>query len=254
VKVIFRYCILFITGWLISFNVQAQKEFYEEIIRFYDGFEKSENSYTPSLRFISKKDFHLDNDLEVIQIMLIRHGDPIINTKGWFYFYEASNFVEAYDTVGVYHIDHSPVNIQPGEILHVYSSPLQRARSTAEQLFGDQFDIIYDSSFVEFKNEIIPLPWIRLPLKFWRVSSRLVWMAGLHSSQVPSLSWQKERSREVAGRLDQLAAKEKRVVLVAHGFLNRYTIRYLKKDGWRHSFDGGYDYLNVQVLSKIVNK
>ena len=79
-------------------------------------------------------------------------------------------------------------------------------------------------------------------------------MAGLHSSQVPSLSQQKERSREVAARLDQLAKKEKRVVLVAHGFLNRYIIRYLKKDGWQHSFDGGYDYLNVQVLSKIERK
>jgi broad specificity phosphatase PhoE len=254
VKFIFRYYILIITGWLISFNSQAQKEFYEEIIRFYDGFEKSDNSYNPPLKFINKNDLHLDNNLEVIQIMLIRHGDPIIDTKGWFYFYEASNFVDAYDTVGVYYVDHAPVSIQPGEILHVYCSPLQRAKSTAEQLFGDQFDIIYDSSFVEFKNEIIPLPWIRLPLKFWRVSSRLVWMAGLHSSQVPSLSQQKDRSREVAARLGQLANKEKRVVLVAHGLLNRYIIRYLKKDGWQHSFDGGYGYLNVQVLSKICKK
>lgn len=245
---------LILAGGLISIHSPAQKEQYEEIRHFYEGFEKTGDSYTPPLRFINSRDFKLDNRKELMQIILIRHGDPIIDTKGWLYFYEANDFTEAYDTVGVYYIDHSPVSIRPGEVLHVYSSPLQRARSTAEQLFSGQFDIIYDSSFVEFKNEIIPIPWIRLPLKFWRVSSRLIWMAGLHSSQVPSLSQQKERSREVAARLDQLAEREKRVVLVAHGFLNRYIIRYLKKEGWQHSFDGGYDYLNVQVLSKIIEK
>jgi hypothetical protein len=245
---------LILAGWLISIHCPAQKEIYDEIKHFYEGFEKTEDSYAPPLRFINSQDIQLENQRELIQIILIRHGDPIIDTKGWFYFYEADDFTEAYDTVGVYYIHHPPVNIQPGEVLHIYSSPLKRARSTAEQLFADRFDILYDSSFVEFKNEIIPLPWIRLPLKFWRVSSRLIWMAGIHSSQVPSLSQQKNRSREVAARLDELARKEKRVVLVAHGFLNRYIIRYLKKEDWQHSFDGGYDYLNVQVLSKIVEK
>jgi len=245
---------LIFAGGLISIHCPAQNEIYDGIQHFYEGFEKTEDSYAPPIRFINGQDIQLENHQELIQIILIRHGDPIIDTKGWYYFYEASDFTEAYDTVGVYYIDHSPVSIRPGEVPHIYSSPLQRARSTAEQLFSERFDIVYDSSFVEFKNEIIPLPWIRLPLKFWRVSSRLIWMAGLHSPQVPSLSQQKERSRQVAARLDQLAEREKRVVLVAHGFLNRYIIRYLKKDGWQHSFDGGYDYLNVQVLSKIVEK
>jgi hypothetical protein len=230
---------------------QAQKEVYHDIKDFYRGFEVSEGTYIPPVRFLRRDDISLNGDKEILQIMLIRHGIPEIRGNGWVTFYEARDFVEAYDTVGVFKINDPPVELRTGEIHHVYCSPLNRARTTAEQLFGEEYPIRYDSSFIEFKNEIIPLPWIRLPLKCWRVTSRLIWMAGLHSGQVRSLPMEKQRTREVARRLDSLARNERRVVLVAHGFFNRYLIRYLKKQGWQHSFDGGYDYTNVQVLTKI---
>lgn len=254
VKIYIQYLFILLSVWLLTNSGQGQQKGYEDIKNFYREFKKSEYTYVPPVKFISEDDLQLDEDQEIMQIMLIRHGVPMIKNDGWFSFYDARNFILAYDTVAVYPIQSSPVEIRQEDIQHVYSSPLNRAKTTAQQLFGDRFEIIYDPLFIEFKNEILPLPWIRLPLKTWRVTSRLIWMAGLHSSRVPSLPSEKNRSRVAASRIAKLAGQEKKVVIVAHGFLNRYLIRYLKKEGWHHSFDGGYGYLNVQVLTKIVQK
>ena len=251
VKIQYRYLVMILLGGMPVLNAQAQENLYDDIKKYYKQIEISENTYSPPVKFISQNEIPAIDGRKIFQIMLIRHGVPKIEKKGWVTFYDARDFVEAYDTVEIYEIKKSPVEVRSGEVQHVYSSPLQRAKSTALLLFGEDYEIRYDSSFIEFKNEIIPLPWIRLPLKCWRVSSRLIWMAGLHSSRVRSLPTEKQRTRGVAARLDRLAHYEKRVVLVAHGFFNRYLIRYLKKKGWRHSFDGGFDYTNVQVLTKI---
>ncbi len=230
----------------------AQKNMHEDIKKFYTSFEKSGDTYDPPIRFINASDTLVGSDVEVLQIMLIRHAVPKIKRKGWTTFYEADDLRQAYDTVEVYEISDSPVRIHPEEVENIRSSPLIRARSTAEQLFKPNYTIIYDSTFIEFRNEIIPIPWIKLPLKFWKVTSRLFWMAGLHSENVPSLSNEKQRARAGAAKLAKWVKEEKRIVLVAHGFLNRYLIRYLKKAGWQHSFDGGYSFSNVQVLTKII--
>jgi hypothetical protein len=230
----------------------GQQEVYERIDEFYRGTVKEGYRYDPPLKFIEAGVVDLPENKEIIQIMLIRHGIPIIDRANWITFYEASNFVMAYDTVEVYEIENIPVDIEPGEIERIYSSPLRRASSTAEQIFSDEFDIVYDSIFREFKNEIVPIPWIRLPLGFWRFSSRIFWMMGLHSDEVPSLPSERARAKRAAEKLAAHARKDKYVILVAHGFINRFMIRHLKKEGWHHSYDGGFEYTNVQVMSKIV--
>ncbi|MBS0000251.1 MAG: histidine phosphatase family protein [Cyclobacteriaceae bacterium] len=230
----------------------AQKGLYDEIEDFYQGTKKEGYSYDPPLRFITENDIPLKDDQGIIQIFLIRHGIPKIDRANWVSYYQASSFVKAYDTVEVYEIKDVPVNIRADEIDNVYSSPLRRARSTAEQLFGQRFNIIYDSLFREFRNEIVPIPRIRLPLSVWRVSSRIFWMVGLHSSEVPGLPEERRRANRAAEQLANMAKQEGHVVLVAHGFINRFIIRYLKKNGWQHSYDGGFEYTNVQVLSKII--
>jgi hypothetical protein len=248
-----RYIIIPLFVFLRVLTAFGQQDAYDAIDEFYRGTEKEGYRYEPPLRFVDANVIDLPENKEVIQIMLIRHGIPKIDRANWITFYEASNFVMAYDTVEVYEIENIPVDVEPGEIEKVYSSPLRRARSTAEQLFGDEFDIVYDSIFREFKNEIVPIPWIRLPLGFWRVSSRIFWMVGLHSEEVPSLRSERKRAKRAAEKLVVHALEDKHVILVAHGFINRFMIRHLKKSGWHHSYDGGFEYTNVQVLSKIVD-
>ena len=76
-------------------------------------------------------------------------------------------------------------------------------------------------------------------------------MIGLHSSTVASFQSEKSRAKSVSELLDKAARENKKVILVAHGLLNKYIVRYLKKNGWDHSYDGGNDYLSVQVMSQI---
>jgi len=250
----FQYTSLLLVSFFLYGIATAQKSTYENVKKFYDSFEKSGDTYDPPVRFINASDFPKGNDIELLQIILIRHAEPKIKRKGWTTFYEAVDLRHAYDTVEVYEISKSPVIVRPDEVKNIRCSPLVRARTTAEQLFETGHHIIYDSTFIEFRNEVIPIPWIKLPLKFWLVTSRLFWMAGLHSDHVPNLSTEKQRARRGMEKLTTWAEEEKRIVLVAHGFLNRYLIRYLKKAGWQHSFDGGYGYANVQVLTKIADK
>jgi broad specificity phosphatase PhoE len=184
---------------------------------------------------------------------LIRHGDPEINRNGWFSYKAARAYIQNYDTVGVKHIENQPVELKPLYDVMIFSSPLNRAYDTSTKIFGKDADIKVDSSFIEFQREIVPLPLI-LPIKGWTSLSRFFWIIGLHSSDIPSFKSEKYRAETDAIFLDRIAHKNEKVILVAHGFLNKYIVKYLKEKGWDHSYDGGSDYLAVQVLSKIVSR
>ncbi len=243
--------VFLVVYFLFAGFLNAQQHGYRDIRQHYQSQQAREPGKDGVISFIDETRVSLDKNQQIYQIILIRHGVPRIKRKGWLSFYGAQAWLEAYDTVEVYPIKTSPVLIDPAQITFVRSSPLPRARSTAEQLFQEDFIINYDPLFIEFRNEIVPLPWIKLPVKWWSLTSRLLWMAGLHSGRVSSFPQEKERARQGAGKLDSIARQEHRVVLVSHGFLNRYLIRYLKKKGWKHSYDGGFGYTNVQVLTLI---
>lgn len=189
----------------------------------------------------------------MLQIIIIRHGEPEINTNGWFSYKAAKNYIKAYDTVGVSSIKDPPVILESHEEVKIFSSSLFRAYDTSLKIFPEADAICVDSAFIEFQREIIPLPLI-LPIKGWTGLSRFFWMIGLHSSTIPCLRSEKSRARSDSELLDEAARKSKKVILVAHGLLNKYIVRYLKKNGWDHSYDGGNDYLAVQVMTKIEPK
>lgn len=191
------------------------------------------------------------------QIMLIRHGKPRIKRVGWCSYRRAAEYVFRYDTVGVMDIPVSPIHIRPMENIKIFSSPLKRAKDTAEKIFNSHQEvdtdlgIITDPVFIEFRREVIPLPVI-LPIDGWLSISRLFWILGLHSENIPGFKEERARAAVVAERLDQEALENGKVVLVAHGFLNKFVIRNLVKKGWRSSKKGGSDYLSVSVMTKIM--
>lgn len=240
---------LYITFILCSFlwaadDISDNKTTYSEIRSWYKRNKDKPLTFFPS----DKKDTR--NKRSILQIILIRHGNPEINKNGWFSYKAAKNYIQEYDIVGIEDFEKLPVILESYENVRIYSSALFRAYDTALKIFGDDCVINKDSTFIEFQREITPLPLI-LPIKGWTGISRFFWMIGLHSADIPSFRSEKSRAEQDAEFLEKATLENKKVVLVGHGFLNKYIVRYLKKRGWDHSFNGGNDYLAVQVLTKI---
>lgn len=232
--------------WITN-DLSTDQQIYKDIQTWYKKNNCQYISFYPS-----EKDQTL-NEKSVLQIILIRHGDPEINKNGWFTYKSARKYIQDYDKVGVKNIENPPVKLKDFQDVLIYSSSLYRAYDTSKNIFEENTEIKVDSSFIEFQREITPLPLI-LPIKGWTTLSRFFWVIGLHSSDIPSFKSEKSRAEQNAVFLNKAANENKKVILVAHGFLNKYIVKYLKEKGWDHSYDGGNDYLAVQVMTKIVSK
>lgn len=189
---------------------------------------------------------------QIQQIVLIRHGEPILDKKSARSRKGMKQYIYDYDTAKVHSFSNSPVDFRVGVIDTIYASPIVRAKDTANKLFGGKLIIAEDSLFREFEREVFPLPIIHLRPKTWGILSRIPWLLGLQSRNIEGFGNAKRRAKKDVVFLEQKANQSERVALVAHGFLNRYLSKYLQKEGWQLSYDGGKDYLSVQVLSKVV--
>ncbi|MDN5213542.1 histidine phosphatase family protein [Fulvivirgaceae bacterium BMA12] len=185
------------------------------------------------------------------QILLIRHGEPDLNKKGWRRRPAAMEYVKAYDSVGVIPFNEELHCLEGIKTDKVYHSSLHRARHTAQLLFKNKLQLIEDQRFREFERKVMGFINMKLPLGFWLGASRVLWMMGLNDKQIESFRAARSRARENAAFLARQAQDSGQAILVAHGFHNKYVMKYLKKDGWKLVNKGGNGYLAINVLAKI---
>ena len=219
-----------------------------------DSFNESESSIVSDdgpVTFINEENYPVPEGKELIQIMVMRHGKPLLEKKKKYTWKEAEEYIRAYDTVGVETFEATTVCIPDG-VNELYCSNLGRSISTAKFIAKDSLPLISDEKFREFERQILHIPSIKMPLSFWLVTARIPWIFG--SSEIESLKEARKRSNEVAKFLDESARKEKKTMLVAHGFLNRFLEKSLKKEGWQQVRNGGHDYLSVSIYTKLVDK
>lgn len=134
----------------------------------------------------------------------------------------------------------------------VFSSPINRALSTAQYLFGAERQMTLSPEFREFERSLGRRALkTRLPIKLWTAVARVKWMLGLSSKDIESYARAKQRARKAANMLAEASKENSKVVLVAHGFLNRYIADDLEKMGWRVVRDGGHGYLSTTILVKM---
>ena len=76
---------------------------------------------------------------------------------------------------------------------------------------------------------------------------------GFNKRDIESFREAKKRARIAAVKLEENATKNGKTLLVSHGLLNHYLVKYLKKNGWTEVFDGGRGYLSQKVLVKNSN-
>ncbi|NJL11761.1 MAG: hypothetical protein HC913_01195 [Microscillaceae bacterium] len=132
----------------------------------------------------------------------------------------------------------------------MYYSPLPRAQHSTEILLDSLSDAQADSQFVEFARKIARLPDCKYRLTTWLLFSRALWLMGLNDRGIESFRKARQRARAGAEFLHQKALQKGRLVLVAHGLLNRYLRLYLVKKGWKVVRKAGNEYLGVNILVK----
>lgn len=184
------------------------------------------------------------------RIFLIRHARPVVSKKGYFSTAAARSYISDYDAAEVeqFVLEHETIPYQ--EVRQVYCSTLIRSRLTARQIFGDEVELIERHEFREFERRIFSLPLLRLPIRLWLVSARLLWMLGLNSKGIETFTQAKQRAREAASFLAAEAEQNQSVILVAHGLLNNFIRWYLQDLGWKSTLHEGSGFLSVTILEK----
>jgi len=223
----------------------------ERIVEFYDAVEKAAGEEGFQLTFVQPEMNLVDDYENLQQIILIRHGEPALKKHGWLKRKEAQAFVRAYDSVGIYTPEKKPVLLYSNELDTIFTSSIPRAKNTAELIFGADIAFQPYPLFREFERKIFAFPNLRLPLKYWLVKSRILWFFGTNKKGIESFSKAKKRAKQGVELLEQKAARDGKVVLVSHGLLNRFLVKYLKKNGWQVARDGGSGYLASWLLVRV---
>ena len=181
---------------------------------------------------------------------MIRHARPVVSKKGFFSAADARTFISDYDAAEVeeFVLQHEAIPYK--EIKKVYCSTLVRSQLTAQAIFGDKVELIVRHEFREFERKIFSLPLLKLPIRFWLLSARALWMMGLNSKGIETFNQAKARARECAALLATEANTHNTVILVAHGLLNNFIRWYLQDMGWKSSLHEGSGFLSVTVLEK----
>lgn len=184
------------------------------------------------------------------KVFLIRHARPEVPTKGFFSAAAASQYISDYDAAQVeqFVLEHEAIPYK--EIKEVYCSTLIRSQLTAKAIFGEEVLLKVDHNFREFERKIFSLPLLRLPIKLWLVTARVLWFLGLNSKGIESFKEAKSRARKCAEILEEDANQNATTVLVAHGLLNNFIRWELKKMGWQQTIKGGSGFVSLNVLEK----
>ena len=205
-----------------------------------------------STRFIAPEDKVVPDYSNLRQVALVRHGEPDLVKTGKFSHEEARQFLVNYDSVGIVVPDEPFFNVGDVDEVAIFASPINRARSTAQYLFGTDSVMTISRDFREFETTIGKYsPKVRLPIKKWTALARIKWILGIDRGNIESFADARERARKVAKQLAEASEDNSKVVLVAHGFLNRYVKQNLEDMGWRVVRDGGNGYLATTILVKI---
>jgi broad specificity phosphatase PhoE len=174
-----------------------------------------------------------------MQISLIRHGKSRLTENEKITPLVFKKWVEKYDFNGVYEESSYPSatleKVTSANI--IVTSDLKRAVESA-RILNPASKIIPDPLFreVELPSRSFPLFNVKLKPSKWAIMFRLFWFSG-YSKECESFAEAKLRASRASLRLIDYANEYNSVVLVGHGFFNRFIAKELQKKGWRGKGD-----------------
>ncbi|MFW5706230.1 MAG: histidine phosphatase family protein [Bacteroidota bacterium] len=237
---------------LSTFGQRDLRKFYREVEDAYK--ETISRQSTDSCRrfgFVDTDQFDPGPGRELLQIMILRHQKVDLVKKPRYNYFEAYQYLYAYDTAQMVPVECNPVVLKPFEIDSVYGSNLRRSKQTADLLFEQNLPVAQYPMFREYKNNPALIPTITLPINMWRALGTLRWVLGINDADMETFDEARRRTKNAAAFLDHKAVDEKKLVLIGHGFFNIYLKRSLKKMGWKVIHNGGFKNLGVSVLVKV---
>lgn len=182
-----------------------------------------------------------------MKIVLLRHGKPDIPEFGKLRASEILRWIESYNSAGIMK-DHQPSR-EAVEIANncnaVVCSDLPRSVESAEALRIKGVNHI-EPVFREMGLPYANWPSPKLSSSVWAALFRILWFLG-YSSNAESLRAAKLRASSGANRLKEIAYNNDSVLLVGHGFVNRFIAKELLSNGWQGPANPGKKYWEFGV-------
>ena len=174
-----------------------------------------------------------------MEIVLLRHGKPRVDLKGYLSIKELKQLVDDYAKSG---IQCSPDNKLQNKFSDhfVICSDLIRSAESAKELGLNNihlFDALFkEAGLPHFENNFIILPVVG-----WVILLRVLWLLGFKKNGESFLQ-AKERSKRAAEKLVELAELNEKIIVIGHGLMNRLIGKQLQKSGWHVSKRVGKGY------------
>jgi len=172
-------------------------------------------------------------------------GTGLFNVAG------ARKYISDYDAAQVEEFILAHEAIPYKQIKKVHCSTLIRSQLTAQAIFGNDVTLVIDKNFREFERKIFSLPYLHLPIQLWLIVARILWFLGFNSRGIETFKEARARARKAAKQLIDEATQETIAVLVAHGLLNFFIRRELKKLGWQQTIKEGSGYISVNAFEYL---
>jgi broad specificity phosphatase PhoE len=185
-----------------------------------------------------------------MRITLLRHGKPTFELKGYVRGRDLPDIAESYDRSGIVA---SPPDIAlkaVNGVAFVTCSHLRRSVESVEALGFSKTDI-GEQLFAETTIPHVDSGSIPLPISFWILLLRLMWLCGF-SRNGESLADARRRAAQAATRLIEMAEMHGDVLLVGHGFINYFIAKELRRKGWQGPARPGRGYWGFGRYERVV--
>jgi broad specificity phosphatase PhoE len=166
-----------------------------------------------------------------VEIVLARHGRPILDEGGWITPRGLADWIHAYDGSGIV-VREIPLAIcaKAAGCGVIVSSSLTRCIESARVLAPSR-EILPDETLREAGLPYPSWGFPKLPPSVWTVLLRVAWFLG-YSANSESLAMAKSRAEGAAARLIELAREYESVFVMGHGIMTALTAKELVDKGW----------------------
>jgi broad specificity phosphatase PhoE len=170
-----------------------------------------------------------------VQIILMRHGRPMLESHLKLSAQEYGLWVERYNMSGIDRRYSPPPAAmeQARRCSYFVCSNLPRSLESLEALGINGADIC-DALFREMEMPSAAWRRPRLPAWGWSALFRFIWIMG-YTENAESFTSARKRARRCGQKLVEVSVLHVDILFVGHGLLNRLIGKFLRDEGWTWS-------------------